>query len=379
MTQVICLSESTWRSHPGRTQALLSHLPQIDCLYFEPPVTFLAFFLGRTGRRRVRAHRSPGKMFRPGITVYALPPILPFGRTYRFIQRYNRRKLARYIRKKMEQHAFRLPLFWCATELGAGLPALLPYSHVLYDCRNATPGIPLRDVEQALLKDADLVFAPTATLAQFLSFAHSNVALVENGISAALFAPAPENENGADGRYTPSPAYPAPILGCTEPISAKTDLTLLCSAIRENPSWSFLFLGSVAPQAAEVLEPFPNVHMPNPKTQSARAALIRQFDLCISLQPPRLPPRTARGPHLLEYLATGRPIVACDPSAYEPALQNGVIYIASRPENISAVCAAAMEASDPQLAARRQAYAQAADWTVQAEKVVKLLEINGVL
>lgn len=376
MKQMICIAEAIWRNYPSRTQELISRLQQVDCLFFEPPVTWLAFFLGRTGRRRLKAHLGDGRQVLPSVTVYSLPPILPFAQSFSYIKKRNQRKLARYIQKKMAQHAFELPVLWVATEAGAGLPTLLPCCNVIYDCMTAIPGNALSEQELSLLQDADLVFAPTTDIVQQISFVHSNVALLPNGVNYALFSE-PSCETPALATSS-SASIPRPIFGCAEPIRSETELLPIACAARVHPEWSFLFLGSWTHRAMQRLQKFSNVHFLHPQSQEKMAEYVRQFDVCLSLQTPLSSPQDPLTLRMLEYLSTGRPIVAClypNEIEYFP----DVVYSSYNPQEFITLCARALEEQTTWFADRRRAYGSAADWNIRVAEMVRLMEINGML
>ncbi|MGI6497804.1 MAG: hypothetical protein ACOX0U_03030 [Oscillospiraceae bacterium] len=377
MKQMICIAETTWRNHPGRTQSLISRLQQVNSLFFEPPVTWLALFLGRSARKRLKAHREAGRHVLPGLTVYSLPPILPFGHSFSLINKRNQRKLARYIRKKMTQHAFSSPILWVATEAGAGLPSLLSCRNVIYDSITPTPGNLLSEQEKSLLQDADLVFAPTPDMVEQLSFVHSNVALLPNGVDYELFAQ-PSSDEASDLPISASFSIPRPILGCTEPIRPETDLLPIACAARARPDWSFLFLGPGTSRAVQRLQKFPNVHFLHPHSQEIMARYVRRFDVCLSLQTPLSSPQDPLALRILEYLSTGQPIVAClypNEIEYFP----DVVYSSYNPQEFISLCARALDEQTTWFAQRRRAYGSAADWNVRVAEIVRLMEINGML
>lgn len=380
MKQMICIAETTFRNYPGRTQELITRLRQVYCLYFEPPVTWLAFFLGKAGRKRLKAHHKEGRRIHSHFIVYSLPPIFPFGQSIPLIKKRTQRKLARYIQKKMDQHAFEAPLLWVATEAGAGLPSLLTCSNVIYDCATPIPGNPLSEQEQSLLHDADLVFAPTADIVKQLSFVHPNVALLPNGVDYTLFSqettePIKTNET-LDGNSLSS--IPRPIFGCSEPIRPETELLPIACAARAHPEWSFLFLGSVPQRAMQRLQKFPNVYFLRPSSQVKMAEYVRQFDVCLSLQTPLSSPQDPLSLRMLEYLSTGKPIIAClypNEIEYFP----DVVYSAYQPQEFIALCARSLEEQHTWFEKRRRAYGNAADWNVRVSEMVHLMEINGML
>ena len=89
MKQIVCLSTSPWYPIPTRKQQVMGRLSDAEILYFDPPVTYLAPLKDKNARPRLRAWKKPGEQVAENITVYSLPPVLPFFNKYRFINRWN--------------------------------------------------------------------------------------------------------------------------------------------------------------------------------------------------------------------------------------------------------------------------------------------------
>ena len=88
-------------------------MPQI--LYFDPSVTYLAPLRDREAKKKPQATTaSPGADTRRRISiVYSLPPVLPFFYRIPVDQPAGiRRRIARFIRKKMQQHGIYDPVLW---------------------------------------------------------------------------------------------------------------------------------------------------------------------------------------------------------------------------------------------------------------------------
>ena len=374
MKQLICISDAIWRTNPGRTQELISRLRGVEILYFEPPVTILARFLGKAGRRRIRAHRQPGRRLMAHLTVYALPPIFPFAHRFSWIAKLNQRKLAVYIEKKMRKHGFDRPTLWISTEAGAGLSEHLPFENLVYDCTTPSPGFRLSRAEQSLLNEADLVFADQPNVVQQLSFLHPNVALIPDGVSYSRFSDLEENMLSFPKDML---AIPHPVFGCSEPIRQDTDLLPILFAARTHPEWSFVFTGRVDPRPQVALKKLSNAYLIVPKPQTDLAEYVRRFDVCISPLSSESETESTRI-RMLEYLSTGRPVVNClHPGETQPYLD--AMYGAYTPQEFVDACQAALEEENPVLTRYRQEYAKAVDWELQASEAIRLLRVNGIL
>ena len=134
MKQIVCLATSPWHPIPTRKQQVMSRIPDAEILYFDPSVTYLAPLKDPNARPKLKAYRQPGEEIKPGLTVYALPPVLPFFNKFRWINRLNQKRMARYVRKCMKEHGFEKPLLWVYSPVTADLVDHVPHSALVYDC-----------------------------------------------------------------------------------------------------------------------------------------------------------------------------------------------------------------------------------------------------
>ena len=88
MKQIVCLATSPWYPIPTRKQQVMSRMPDAEILYFDPSATII------------------GEKVRDNITVYRLPPVLPFFYKCRAINRINQKRIARFVCEKMKEHGF---------------------------------------------------------------------------------------------------------------------------------------------------------------------------------------------------------------------------------------------------------------------------------
>ncbi|MBR2080956.1 MAG: hypothetical protein IJ980_04915, partial [Oscillospiraceae bacterium] len=92
MKQIVCLATSPWYPIPTRKQQVMSRLPDAEILYFDPAVSYLAPLKDKSAKEKIRAYREKGVKPQENITVYTLPPVLPFFNRFRFINKLNQRR-----------------------------------------------------------------------------------------------------------------------------------------------------------------------------------------------------------------------------------------------------------------------------------------------
>ena len=112
MKQIVCLATSPWYPIPTRKQQVMSRIPDAEILYFDPSATIIAPLRDKTAKPLMTAWKQPGEKVKDNITVYRLPPVLPFFNKCRAINRVNQKNIAKFVREKMKEHGFEKPLLW---------------------------------------------------------------------------------------------------------------------------------------------------------------------------------------------------------------------------------------------------------------------------
>ena len=358
MRQILCLSADPWRTIPTRTQQLMTRMRDAQVLLFEPPGKY---------------SRQPGRRVRPGLTVCALPPVLEAEERHRLLFRLHYRKLGKFIRRQMEHHRFKEPLLWCTAPEHIHLLDEVPHRGVVYDCDRDWPHQSPR-WESDLALAADVVFAASQGLIDHLSPCNDNIALLPNGVNFPLFS------RPSDLAFDPLPKAAGPVLGWAGTIRPELDLGPLLYTARTMPRWTFVLLG---PQGEgnpllPRLRRLPNVILPGgcPMAQvpdwlyrcNILMDFLRDDRTCDDLVSCRM----------LEYLATGRPVVSMLwPDQIEPLPD--VVYGAHSDQEFLTLCRHALDEPPNFAAQRRRDRAEAASWPLRCTQVVNILTTAGLL
>ena len=93
---VVCLSTTNYHPLPTRKQNVMSRLRNSEVLYFDPPVSIIAPLKDKKASAYISKYRQPGEKVEghENITVYALPPVLPFFNKFRWVNKLRRRDRA---------------------------------------------------------------------------------------------------------------------------------------------------------------------------------------------------------------------------------------------------------------------------------------------
>ena len=133
MRKIVCLATSPWYPIPTRKQQVMSRIPDAEILYFDPSVTYLAPLKDKAARPGLSNYKKEGVHPQENITVYSLPPVLPFFYKFRWINKLNQRCMARFVRRKMQEHGFTDAVLWVYSPVTTDLVDLVPHKGLVYD------------------------------------------------------------------------------------------------------------------------------------------------------------------------------------------------------------------------------------------------------
>ena len=140
------------------------------------------------------AWKQPGEKVKDNITVYRLPPVLPFFNKCRAINRANQKNIAKFVREKMKEHGFDKPLLWVYSPVTVDCVDLIPHSGLVYDCvdrHSAYGGLmnpALVDaMELELAAKTNMTFATAKSLAERLQKAQPEAKFIPNGANFERF------------------------------------------------------------------------------------------------------------------------------------------------------------------------------------------------
>ncbi len=227
----------------------------------------------------------------------------------------------------------------------------------------------IQQMEQAIMRRADLVFVTAATLLESKRPYNENIFHIPNGVDYEHFATPP-------GRLPADvDAIPGPRIGYAGAINEKLDLALLAAIARHRPDWQLILVGPPLfkdPDALKPLQALPNIHLLGRKAVDDLPAYMHACDVCL------LPYAHSRWTEninplkLYEYLATGRPVVATG----IPAVQDfrEVVRIADNETAFIRAIQQALDEDAPAAAARRQAVARQNTWEHRVETLSAIIQ-----
>lgn len=382
MKKIVCMATSPWYPIPTRKQQVMSRIPDAEILYFDPSVTYLAPLRDKSARAALSAWKKPGVHPQQNITVYSLPPVLPLYNKFRWINKLNQRRMARFVRKKMRAHGFETPLLWVYSPVTVDLVDHVPHTALVYDCvdrHSAYGGLmnpALVDaMELELAAKTDQTFATAQALADRLRTAQPHTEMVPNGANFERFSQALQPQPVPEDIST----LPHPMFGFVGALQTCIAYDYLEAAAKARPQWNFVLIGNEKPGAdLSRLRALPNVHLLGLRPNEQLPQYLAQFDACLNLFVDNALSKDVSPLKFFEYLATGRPIVSTRQP--EQILQYApLIEIAGSAEDFIRCCERSLADATPERIAARVEAGRACSWDSRVAQLCATLEARGIL
>lgn len=359
----------------------MSRLPNVEVIYFDPPVTYIAPLKDRNAGAKLSGYKAVGDKVADNITVYTMPPVLPFFNKFRFVNKLNQKKLAKFVNKKMEAHSFEDPTLWVYTHTAVDILPHIEYKNLVYHCvdrHSAFKGFITPEVvdrmDGELAEDADFVFCTSQGLYDWMSRFTDKLELVPNGANYELFSsvrredfPVPADMQGLG----------EPVFGFFGALQDCIEYDWVEYAAMAHPEWSFIFVGPVlAGVDVSVISDLPNVHMLGLKKQVDLPAYISHTDVCLNLFKKGKLAKSVSPLKLFEYLVTGKPIVST-PQPDQVWDYSDVIMIADDEKDFVKKLEAALW-PDYERLSRQLEYAEGVSWDTRADQIAGALRKQGI-
>ncbi len=328
---LIVQSHLRWDFVWQRPQQLMSRFAETaPVLFVEEPT-----FIDDVGRASLDVQQ-------PMANIYRAIPRLPgeFREDYdAAIDEVKNLVIARLSRGGPLERSFRNSIQWFYTPMPA--PAMLGAFNevgVVYDCmdelsqfRNAPAQI--RQRENLLLENADVVFTGGHHLFKAKSAAHDNVHFFGCGVDENHFGAARSSET----RVPADVPSRKPVAGYFGVIDERLDYELIAALAQEYPECSVVMVGPTAKVNPADLPQAKNIHWLGQRTYDELPGYVKGFDVC--LMPFALNEATEyiNPTKTLEYMAAGKPIVS---TAVPDVVRNfsSIVHVAkSRDEFVQTV------------------------------------------
>ncbi len=356
-----------------------------EVIYVELPVSATSFLKFLGGKADVDAAVKWRRIVKrgfcssvDGIQIVTPISILPSFR-YNKLSHFNDRLLGWLTRLLVENRPSGKKIdsscciLWLSHPFGGDFVGKFGESLVCYDCTEKFAQYEewdpkfLREInmrDEAIASRADLVFTQTELHCKEKCNLNPNTYLLPNAVDYDLFA---ENVDKLD--LSKLGISTRPVLGFVGNVNWRTDYKLLFDLAKAHPEWTLVFVGTLRGERfIQILRRLPNVRFLGPRPYRELPRLIRAFDVC--LIPYRKLAIENSPIKLLDYLASGRPIVA----TRIPGVENfaDVVYVADNSEDFCEKVEQALGEA-PRFAERRLARARENSWDVRVKEAWDLI------
>ncbi|MDT8322499.1 MAG: glycosyltransferase [Bacteroidota bacterium] len=333
----------------------------------------------RIAARLRRKLRSLIRWLRRDGDVWVLTPFLVPLWSVASVRRVNLLLVTLQVRYAMKRAGMTRPLFWAGLPTAALLLQRIPHEGCIYyvqdnytayyDAMNFTR---IAEDHDTLLRAADAVICASVGLAEREAAVARRVEYIPHGVHPAFLsvdpdAPVPEPEALRDLRR--------PIIGYWGSLEALQDNARTTALARMHPDWSFVFIGRVMMDNAE-LAALPNVHFLGylPIEDIPRYGTHFDIGFLSFVQSDWI---TYSCPiKFREYLALGLPVVS--PPIIEVArAYEGEGCIARSVEEFSSCMQRALAEDTPERRRARRALVKDYSWEVSAQRVAAVLASLG--
>lgn len=380
MKQVICLSTSNFYPMPTRKQNVMRRLSDSEILYFDPPVSLLAPLKDPSSFKRLFRFLKKG-VIENNITVYAMPPVLPFFNKYRFINKINQFFAGIFVRSKIKHHKFKDIVLWCYSPSYCDIK--IKYSGLVYDCvdrHSQYPGMINKDVVNKMEKDlaskADMVFSTAIGLHETLLSYNKNARLIPNGSAYEIFSRAHfETFDIPDALKGKS----HPIFGFVGMLQECIDYELIERIANEIENSTVIMIGKPLPGVnIDRLKKYENIIITGLIPQEDLPKYISHFDVCLNTFTAGGLSTDVSPLKFYEYLSTGKPIV----STREPIQVldfEDLAYIAHNRDDFIDLCLLALAEKDSEKVLKRLTCGKNCSWSARVKQMEEILRSEGVL
>lgn len=314
--------------------------------------------------RKLAAATAPVREVEPNLFVLN-PLIIPmYGRPA--VTTLNRHLLAAQVRWSMRKLGFRNIINWTFLPTAGMVAGHLGEDLVIYQCVDEyaafsdAPTAAVAEMEQTLLKRADLVLVSAERLYRSKIRSNPRTQLVRHGVDFNHFRQALDPQTKVP---TDIASLPRPVIGFFGLIADWVDVDLMADVARRFPEASLVVIGKTTTDVS-ALRALPNVRLLGRKPYAALPGYCKGFD--VALMPFRINELTLNSNPLKvrEYLAAGLPVISTPIPEVEVL---GLCRIASGGDNFEREIRAALTQPGPSI--DRSESVRQESWQARIEEI----------
>ncbi|MFW6129668.1 MAG: glycosyltransferase [Atribacterota bacterium] len=389
MNNFICFSINNWEKRKARKQQFmlaLSNRDDVDkVLYIEPPLNFwrLIFFslkeLSSTENKNRWSRGLKGKKEKINNNLFIYIPIffIPFFHRIQWIYNINRFFSYLKIKKLLKKMDMKNNVLWLYHPYDYKLLKWFKERKIsIFDWAEEWADYfiefgkrkrkKIKRLEALIIKGADIVFTVSEDLKKKAKLLNSNSYHLFDGTTYEVF----QKEN-----YTSSQDIkniPKSIAGYLGTINERIDVKLITKTAEELPGVSFVFIGAIHKKRTNIseLKKFDNINFLGEKEFEKLGDYTNYFDVCI------LPYKTnlfmGFPTKLLDYLATGKPVVSTKLKHLKKVID--YINIAESDEEFIESIKRALKEENEERSKKRLMAAKENTWDKRAEQIMTIIK-----
>jgi len=375
---IICFAPSDWWGmNPSCTTHIMSKLAKHNkVLYINPFSSDLLGVKKGIGKRIPRKLKSIAKCLRrPKKNLYVFSPIFFPLHGNRVVDNINNVLLKMQIRLACRLAGINEPILWIENPRSADMIELFDSKLVVYHvsdhfdkCRYISNKVKLQDREKNITDSSDLLICVSQALYEDKSAQHDNVFYLPHAVDYGLFQDAAENNACLDELSN----IPRPIIGYYGTMSASNDIELLLWCARHLPKMSFVLAGQITGGDYSDLEKLPNVYLLGKLPYEKIPALCANFDVCMLQWKMTEWIRCCNPLKLMEYMASGRPIVSV-PIDEVVKKYSDVVSLAYNKKEFCNAIVCELQNDTPERSKKRIEIAFEHSWDKHIEKISQMI------
>jgi glycosyltransferase involved in cell wall biosynthesis len=384
---IVCFaSEDWWYHNPQSTSHLMQAFARngnrvlfVNCTGLRSPSSRRDPFAWKRVRNKLRSFARLLRRAEPRLYVFT-PVALPLTERARSATLWlNRVLLPLQMRLLATLLGFRSPILWVANPAVKDVAIDLRRHWakcLIYYCVDNFPSLQGADkafvetMDRGLQQGADFTLFTGQRLFEERRSVHPRTFLLPHGVDFQHFAPPAQHA-------TADPGVPADLRNIPRPIAAymgavhNLDIELIRAVAQANPGVSIVLIGGVYAQI-EALADLRNVFVLGKKDYAQLPRYLAAVQCCCVFYRTGDAFNDYRSPKkLLEYLATGQPVVSVPLRELDSFTD--CVYIAHSPEEFSAHVRTALNEDPAVHRERRIRRAASRDWTVVAREATQFI------
>lgn len=298
------------KTHLMRLLARNNRVLWVNSIGYRTPSANRADF--KRGWTKLLASRKPVREVEKNIFV--LNPLAVPAYAWRGARIVNQFWLRAQVKRAMRRLGMQNPINWIFNPAAAVIAGTLGEERLIYQCvdeYSAFSGVKAQailELEEELLRKADLVIVSADLLLQSKRRLNPNTILVRHGVDFAHFRRALDPQTKVPAEMA---NLPHPVIGFFGLIADWVDVELMAKIARHFSHGSLVVVGKATTDVS-CLQHLPNVHLMGRKPYAELPEYCKAFDVAIN--PFRINELTLNSNPLKvrEYLAAGLPVVSTD-------------------------------------------------------------------